>query len=625
MPKFPHNVPGLQFEKLLARSGSSSVYAAADSRHDRQVAVKMLDSRSTRGTTSTSKGTFERELQAMGRLSDHPYVVDLYDSGITDTGVPYLVMPLIATGTIAERIDRQEQFEIDEILEIGVKLASAVETAHRRAILHCDIKPSNIFLGPYSSPLLGDLGIASIADTAGQPSDSSALTILYAAPEVIGDVAHSTRSDVYSLGATLFAMVELAPPFPGRTSRELVAQISGATEPPKLRRAVPPELATIVAQMMAIDAADRPAATRVIEALQAIQRQRSGTQTPATIGATAVRETRALDVAAETDLTVDHLQLAALTADRRSRGWVMATIGGALLVAIAGGGIAFGLMADRSDPTGVTTSDVGAGVSDVETVVQVAEASGVREELVVSCDEWWVPLSSELVEARTVTVAADVEVRRAPDADAACERGVLLRSGTPVEIHAERPGWSYTFNPASNDWGWVTAETFDETIDCNSWSIPVAGEEVEATAMVVLTDYSLRRAPGHDPVCERGIIIAAGAAVEVHGIRGDWRYAFDRAAGQWGWMHQSAFPAEVDCTSWYTPLDSELVTIYRSTTTVETIVRRAPGHDVACERGVRLEPGTTVEIHAEHLDWNYTYNLDADDWGWVHDSIFAEP
>jgi|GEM_PF-4215802 len=277
-----HQIEGLELVRFLARGGSASVYEARDPRHSRKVAVKIFDQSDVE---ERRRRTFRREVQAMGRLDDHPNVLTVFDSGFTAEGAPYLVMPLISSGTIATRIVAHEVFSIEELLAIAVKLTSALATAHRRGILHCDIKPSNIFLGQFGDPMLGDLGISSVSDSGITTTNQVSMTLRYAAPEIINNREHTERTDLYSLGATLFAMIELAPPFSAKSSAALVGEIVGATKPPALTRDVPPELAALLSELMAIEPEDRPeSALVVVDRLQQIQRSIGATITPAAVG-----------------------------------------------------------------------------------------------------------------------------------------------------------------------------------------------------------------------------------------------------------------------------------------------------------------------------------------------------
>ena len=171
-------IEGFELRQLLGRGGSASVYEAYDAQHGRPVAIKVVD---VRRFDPSSRRAFVRELQAMGRLGDHPNVVDVLSSGFTDDGSPYLVMPLMSGGTFDDRVNDDGALALAAVLEVGVHLASALETAHRRGVLHCDIKPSNLFIGPFEAPMLGDFGISSVAYAGVTTTSHFGVTVRYAA------------------------------------------------------------------------------------------------------------------------------------------------------------------------------------------------------------------------------------------------------------------------------------------------------------------------------------------------------------------------------------------------------------------------------------------------------------
>src|SRR6185295_13493057 len=160
----------------------------------------------------------------MGRLSGHPHIVTIFQVGTTARGRPYIVMPCHDKGSLEALIRRHGPMDWSETLRIGVKLAGALEAAHRLGILHRDVKPGNILLTDYGEPALSDFGIARIAGgfetTAGVVTGSPAVT----APEVVTGEPPSAAADVYGLGATLFAAVTGHAAFERRSGEQVVAQ-----------------------------------------------------------------------------------------------------------------------------------------------------------------------------------------------------------------------------------------------------------------------------------------------------------------------------------------------------------------------------------------------------------------
>src|SRR5271156_2062690 len=192
----------------IGRGGFGVVYRCAQPQLDRSVAVKVL----TNDLDPDNLDRFMREQRAMGRLSAHPHIVTVLQAGTTLSGRPFIVMPYHGTGSLWTRISGQGPLEWREALSIGVKLAGALEAAHRAGILHRDVKPGNVLLTDYGEPQLTDFGLARIAGgfetRAGVIMGSPA----FIAPEVLEGATPTTGSDVYSLGATLFCVATGHPP-----------------------------------------------------------------------------------------------------------------------------------------------------------------------------------------------------------------------------------------------------------------------------------------------------------------------------------------------------------------------------------------------------------------------------
>ena len=275
-------VKGFELQRLIGRGGSASVYEARDPRHGRTVAIKIID---VRRFDPSSRRAFSRELQAMGRLADHPNVVDLFDSGFTKDGSPYLIMPLLESGTLQDRLTTEGAMSVATALELTISIASALETAHRRGILHCDIKPSNLFIGPFNSTLVGDFGISSVAYTGITTTKDFGVTVRYTAPEVLDDEDVSVRSDIYSLGATLYSLIEGRPPYSGDSPTAVIKEIFLKEQFPRLTVEAPPALADFIQEMAAIDPTERPESmVAVVDRLQAIQEAQGLAITTGVIG-----------------------------------------------------------------------------------------------------------------------------------------------------------------------------------------------------------------------------------------------------------------------------------------------------------------------------------------------------
>ena len=235
--------------------GSSVIYEARQADFDRRVAVKIL-----RGPANTElQRRFDRERRAVGRLSGHPGIVDIYEGGVTDTGELYLVMPFIEGGSLQTELDRKGAFRLEQAIRDVMTAAEAVDFAHRHGVIHRDIKPGNLLRGATGLPVVTDFGIARIRDSGVATSTVMAATPLYAAPEVLADDEASEASDVYSLAALLYALLSGRPPFSDKPASNIWTLIERIrTEPAPAIQGVPVRVMEVIEQAMAKDPADRP-------------------------------------------------------------------------------------------------------------------------------------------------------------------------------------------------------------------------------------------------------------------------------------------------------------------------------------------------------------------------------
>ena len=275
-------IEGYALREIVGRGGEATIYAADDERHGRSVAIKVIDGRPF---DDGQRRAFTRELRAMGRLGDHPHVVNVFDSGFTAANQPFLVMPLLAKGTISARLKSRGPLAIDELLELGVKIGSALETAHRRGILHCDIKPNNLLVGPWDEPMLADFGISSITNIGLTSTNRVSLTVRYAAPEILDEARPTVASDIYSLGATLFTLAKGEPAYRGATPAAVMKNLLSSTDVPRLERPFPAALSDLIAEMMDHEPTARPiSAAQVVTRIQALQEDLELPPTAATFG-----------------------------------------------------------------------------------------------------------------------------------------------------------------------------------------------------------------------------------------------------------------------------------------------------------------------------------------------------
>jgi tetratricopeptide (TPR) repeat protein len=246
----------------IARGGMGVVFEALDPRDGRAVAIKVL--LGSHLATPTQRKRFQREAEALARVR-HPGVVRVHGEGLTPQGQPYLAMERVEGESAQELIARQGPLAIELALQLAGELCSAVAACHAVGVLHRDLKPDNVLLGAGRRVKLTDFGLARDADPA---SSRSRLTQTgqflgspaYWAPEQAAGrlEAVDARTDVYGLGATLFALLTGVPPHQGASLPELMDAASVAKRVPStLNPQVPGWLDAVVARALAADPAQR--------------------------------------------------------------------------------------------------------------------------------------------------------------------------------------------------------------------------------------------------------------------------------------------------------------------------------------------------------------------------------
>ena len=267
----------------VGRGGFGIVFRCRQTTLDRMVAVKVLTAE-----LSEDRERFIREQHAMGRLTGHPNVVGVLQVGQTDSGYPYLVMQYHRRGSLDARIRKLGRLAVGEVLHLGVKIAGALDAAHRREILHRDVKPANILLTEYGEPALADFGIAHILGGFKTATGTFTGSPAFTAPEILSGDPPSTASDVYGLGATLFAALTGHAAYERKSGEQVVTQfLRIATEPvPDLRDSgIPDDVSAVVAKAMSRDAWDRPSAADLAEELAHV----AATENPSRTGQAPMR------------------------------------------------------------------------------------------------------------------------------------------------------------------------------------------------------------------------------------------------------------------------------------------------------------------------------------------------
>ena len=245
-----------EIEREIGQGAFATVYLARDLKHERKVALKVLNSDPT---SDTGELRFIREIRLLARLQ-HPNILPLHDSGHVEA-LLYYVMPYVGGETLRDRIDREKQLPVEAACNIAREVAEALGYAHGQGIIHRDIKPENILLSA-GHPVLADFGIARIIDVAGvlqltKTGMGSPGTPAYMSPEqLMGDKVLDGRSDTYSLGCVLFEMLTGKPPFAGKEGF-----VRRFTEPPphasSFRKNLPSSFDAIVCRALARAPGDR--------------------------------------------------------------------------------------------------------------------------------------------------------------------------------------------------------------------------------------------------------------------------------------------------------------------------------------------------------------------------------
>ena len=309
------------------------VWEAHQQSLDRQVAVKII---TRKLDNPEERERFLRESSAAGRMSSHPGIVTVHDAGLLDDDRPYLVMELCTGGSLTRRLDPENRQSQEWVRDLGVRIADALDAAHDQGVLHRDVKPANVLIDQYGHAGLADFGLAVLIDPEMDLDERlEALTPAYAPPEAFAPHSPTKSGDVYSLAATLYALLcghapravdpELADP--DMTAAQVV--MAHLDDPVERLPDVDPDLMDVLLEALDDDPTRRPTAAAFRDALAALP-----------LGAPAVAPAPQLDEPLAPAATADAPSVAdrpvgARPASSRRPGWLVLVAAGLFLALVA--------------------------------------------------------------------------------------------------------------------------------------------------------------------------------------------------------------------------------------------------------------------------------------------------
>jgi hypothetical protein len=273
-----HRIDRYELQEIIGRGAMGVVYLARDPAIGRVVALKTIHIPDgvAEHERSESLERFSREARAAGLLS-HPNIVTIYDVGELDEGdgTSYIAMEFVEGRSLRQMVPHGERLDPDQALDITMQVARGLDYAHRRGVVHRDVKPANILVREDGLVKLADFGVARLdassdltrtGESVGSPS--------YIPPEMLRGEAVDGRADLFSLGVLLYELLTGRKPFQGDSLAALYHQtLSAEPRPPSsLNPDVPPEWDAVVARMLAKRPEDRyKGAAQLLEDLRALQ------------------------------------------------------------------------------------------------------------------------------------------------------------------------------------------------------------------------------------------------------------------------------------------------------------------------------------------------------------------
>jgi serine/threonine-protein kinase len=247
----PVMLRNFELRTIIASGGMGTVYTAMDTKLQREVALKMMK-REVAADPGILQG-FYREARASASLN-HTNIIHIYSFDEYE-GQPYLVMELANNGSLDSRIENEPRVPELDVLDVGIKMCSALTTALQHKLLHRDIKPGNILYNADGEPKLIDFGLVKAAEDDSWEEHIWG-TVYYVAPEKLERKGEDFHSDMYSLGGTLYHAITGHAPFEGTVDEVVSAHVHTPLTPPNL---VAPDLTELTSNALLRAMAKRPA------------------------------------------------------------------------------------------------------------------------------------------------------------------------------------------------------------------------------------------------------------------------------------------------------------------------------------------------------------------------------
>lgn len=267
----PEKIGPYLISRRIGAGGMGSVFYGTHSETGTEAAIKVLSA--TASGSDVSRERFTREIEVLRQLSS-PWIVQLLDSGLSADGQPYFAMEYVSGKPLSETILEQKRLSWKLVVSYAIQLASALKSAHDAGVIHRDVKPGNVMITDEGQLKLADFGVASLFAASPLTRTGGILgTVDYMSPEQAGGRCIA-RSDLYSLGAVMYAMLTGRPPFIGRTMADIMHkhQFAMFDRPSRFVPEIPPRLEELVCQLLAKKPDERPAnALAVIRSLERIR------------------------------------------------------------------------------------------------------------------------------------------------------------------------------------------------------------------------------------------------------------------------------------------------------------------------------------------------------------------